>query len=84
MFLLLPIHMANAQSNPIEDMSNAQTFVDQALEKAIVGNLSEADQFFQQFKKTWRQIEEGVKEEMNGIFRCRGKAKQLDKWLNQS
>jgi len=64
LLLLLAIGIHNpvlASGNSSEDMKKAEVSVDQAIEFASSGNLSEAEKAYDQFNQTWREIEEGIK-----------------------
>jgi high-affinity iron transporter len=52
---------AMAAGSPSEDIKKAEVSVDQAIDFASKGNLSEAEKAYDQFNKTWRQIEDGIK-----------------------
>ncbi|AZU62498.1 FTR1 family iron permease [Neobacillus mesonae] len=52
---------AMAAGNSSEDILKADESVDRAIDLASQGNLAEAEKTYDQFNKTWRKIEEGVK-----------------------
>lgn len=52
---------AMAAGSPSEDIKKAEVSVDQAIDFASKGDLSEAEKAYDQFNKTWRQIEDGIK-----------------------
>ncbi|CRK81511.1 FTR1 family iron permease [Neobacillus massiliamazoniensis] len=52
---------ALAAGNSSADLKNAEASVDQAIDYASKGDLAEAQKAFDQFNKTWRQIETGIK-----------------------
>src|SRR4051812_7164400 len=58
-----------AAGNATEDIKKAQTSVDQAIDSASQGNLSEAEKAYNRFDKTWRQIEGGIKKESATAYR---------------
>ena len=53
-----PVFAAGSSS---EDITKAGEFVDQAIDFASKGNLSDSEKAYDQFNKTWRQIEDGIK-----------------------
>lgn len=61
-----PTLAANSSS---VDLKNAEISVDQALQFASKGELSQAKKAYDQFNKNWRQIEEGIKEESSTAYR---------------
>ncbi|MEH7086468.1 FTR1 family protein [Neobacillus drentensis] len=72
LLLLLAIGIHNpvlASGNSSEDMKKAEESVDQAIEFASNGNLSEAEKAYDQFNQTWREIEEGIKEDSATAYR---------------
>lgn len=54
---------ALAEGTAKENMTKAEEFVTQALDLAKQGKLDEAKQAYKKFNSTWRDIEDGVKEE---------------------
>lgn len=52
---------AMAAGSPSEDINKAEVSVDQAIDFASKGDLLEAEKAYNQFNKTWRQIEDGIK-----------------------
>jgi high-affinity iron transporter len=50
-------------------MKKAEISIDQAIDFASKGNLTEAEKAYGQFNKTWRQIEEGIKEDSATAYR---------------
>ncbi|WHY85862.1 FTR1 family iron permease [Neobacillus novalis] len=52
---------AMAAGSPSVDIKKAEVSVDQAIDFASKGDLSEAEKAYDQFNKTWRQIEDGIK-----------------------
>ncbi|MED4784162.1 FTR1 family protein [Brevibacillus choshinensis] len=58
-----------AKSHAAQDMSNAEAFVAQAIQKAELGKLAEAKLSYQKFNETWREIEDGVKEESGKAYK---------------
>ncbi|WP_066060607.1 FTR1 family iron permease [Neobacillus soli] len=52
---------AMAAGSPSEDIKKAEVSIDQAIDFASKGNLSDAEKAYSQFNKIWRQIEEGIK-----------------------
>jgi len=58
-----------AEENSMEDMKKAEVSVDQALDFASKGDLSGAEKAYDQFNKTWRQIEEGIKADSATAYR---------------
>ncbi len=58
-----------ASLNSNEDMKKAKASVDQAIELASNGNLTESKKAYDQFNKTWRQIEEGIKSDSATAYR---------------
>lgn len=61
-----PIY-ANGDSS--QDVKKAEEFVNTAIEFASNGNLAEAEKSYDQFNKTWRTMEEGVKEHSHTAYR---------------
>ncbi|MGJ7912917.1 FTR1 family iron permease [Neobacillus sp. LXY-1] len=57
----LNIPSVTASGNSREDIKKAEVSIDQAIDFASHGNLPEAEKAYNQFNKTWRQIEEGIK-----------------------
>ncbi|MCM3571256.1 FTR1 family protein [Neobacillus mesonae] len=60
---------AMAAGDSTEDIKKAEAAVDQAIVLASKGNLSEAEKAYDQFNKTWREIEEGVKSDSAAAYR---------------
>ncbi|MFL6555823.1 MAG: FTR1 family protein, partial [Bacillus sp. (in: firmicutes)] len=64
LLLLLGLGLNNpvqAAGSSNDDIRKAEVSVDQAIDFASKGNLSEAEKSYDQFNKTWREIEEGIK-----------------------
>jgi len=59
----------NAAGNSSEDMKKAEVSVDKAINFASKGNLTEAQTAYEQFDKTWREIEDGIKAESAAAYR---------------
>src|SRR5689334_14139437 len=59
----------SAASNSSEDIKKAEVSVDHAIDFASKGNLSEAQKAYDQFNKTWREIEEGIKADSATAYR---------------
>lgn len=57
-----------AASQGTENMSKAQQYVDQSLELAKQGNLSEAQKIYQKFNDTWLEIESTVKSDSGQAY----------------
>lgn len=60
---------ALAAGNAKEDIMKAEESVNEAIGYAAEGNLSEAEKAYEQFNKTWREIEEGIKAESATAYR---------------
>jgi high-affinity iron transporter len=58
-----------AAGNSSQDIKKAEVSVDQAIEFATKGNLSDAQKAYDQFNKTWRQIEVGIKADSAAAYR---------------
>lgn len=58
-----------AAGSPSEDIKKAEIYVDQAIDAASKGNLSDAQKAYDQFNKNWLEIEEGVKEDSGTAYR---------------
>lgn len=58
-----------AAGNATEDIKKAEEPIDQAIDFASQGNLSEAQKAFDRFDKTWRQIEGGIKKDSATAYR---------------
>lgn len=70
LFIGIGIHTpVLATGNSSEEMKRAEVSVDQALEFASKGNLSEAEKAYDQFNQTWRKIEEGIKADSATAYR---------------
>ncbi|MEH7121266.1 FTR1 family protein [Neobacillus vireti] len=70
--LLLGIGLHNpvqAAGSSKEDIKKAEVSVDQAIDFASKGNLTEAEKSYEQFNKTWRLIEEGIKADSTTAYR---------------
>jgi len=70
--LLLGIGLHNpvqASGSSKEAIKKAEVSVDQAIDFASKGNLTEAEKSYEQFNKTWRMIEEGVKADSATAYR---------------
>ena len=52
---------ASAAGNATEDLKKAEQSIDTALQFAASGNLAEVQKAYDQFNKTWREIEPGIK-----------------------
>ncbi|MEH7419302.1 FTR1 family protein [Neobacillus drentensis] len=50
-----------AATSPSEDLKKAEVSIDQAIDSASKGDLSNAQNAYDQFNKTWIQIEDGIK-----------------------
>ncbi|ULT54476.1 FTR1 family iron permease [Neobacillus drentensis] len=60
---------ALADGNSKEEMKKANVSVDQAIDLASKGDLSGAKKAYDQFNKSWRQIEEGIKADSTTAYR---------------
>ncbi|MFK9094139.1 FTR1 family protein [Bacillus salipaludis] len=60
---------ALAAGNSSEEIKRAEVSVDQAIDFASKGNLSESEKAYDQFNKAWRQIEEGIKADSATAYR---------------
>ena len=60
---------ALADDNSKENMKMAKVSIDQAIDSATKGDLSAAEKAYDQFNKTWREIEEGIKAESTTAYR---------------
>lgn len=70
LFIGLVIHSpALAAGNSSTDLKNAETAVDQAINYASKGNLSEAQKAYNQFNEVWREIEDGIKEDSETAYK---------------
>ncbi len=58
-----------AAGSPSEDLKAAEGSVDQAIDDASKEDLAEAEKAYDQFNKTWRQIEGGIKGESATAYR---------------
>src|SRR3954449_12763861 len=58
-----------AAGSSSEDINKAVEFVDQAIDLASKGNLSDSEKAYDQFNKTWRQIEDGIKADSATAYR---------------
>ena len=58
-----------AAGNSNDDMRKAQKFVDKAIEYTSSGNLPEAQKSYDQFNKTWIEIEGGIKQDSTTAYR---------------
>ncbi|MEH7097252.1 FTR1 family iron permease [Neobacillus vireti] len=63
------LNPALAVGNSKEDMKKAEVSVDQAIDLASKGDLSGAEKAYDQFNKSWRQIEEGIKADSATAYR---------------
>jgi high-affinity iron transporter len=64
LFIGLVIHSpALAAGSSSIELKNAEAAVDQAINFASKGNLSEAQKAYDQFNQSWRKIEDGIKED---------------------
>ncbi|SDN47408.1 FTR1 family protein [Bacillus sp. OK048] len=61
-----PVFAAGSSS---DDINKAGEFIDQAIDFASKGNLSDSEKGYDQFNKTWREIEEGIKEDSATAYR---------------
>jgi high-affinity iron transporter len=61
-----PVLAAGSSS---EDIKKAEVSIDQAIDFASKGNLSDAQKSYDEFNKTWRQIEEGIKGDSATAYR---------------
>ncbi|PLS09474.1 FTR1 family iron permease [Neobacillus cucumis] len=61
-----PVFAAESSST---ELKTAETAIDQALNAASNGNLSEAQKQYDLFNKTWREIEEGIKADSATAYR---------------
>src|SRR5690242_20052776 len=72
LLLIMGINVHNpvlAAGNSNEDMTRAEVYVNQAIDLASKGDLSGAEKAYDQFNKTWRQIEEGIKADSATAYR---------------
>jgi high-affinity iron transporter len=60
---------AFAAGDSAKDLKKAEGYINTAIESASGGNLTEAENAYDQFNKTWRIIEEGVKEHSHTAYR---------------
>ena len=60
---------AMAAGNSSEDIRKADESVNLAIDLASQGNLAEAEKAYDQFNKTWRKIEDGVKADSATAYR---------------
>ncbi|WP_391201578.1 FTR1 family iron permease [Psychrobacillus sp. L4] len=60
---------ALAKGNSGEDLKKAEESIDKAIELASKGNLLEAKKAYDEFNKTWREIEEGIKSDSVVAYR---------------
>lgn len=60
---------ALAAGNSSEDIKKAEGSIDKAIDFAAKGNLSEAQKEYDQFDNTWRQIEQGIKDDSTSAYR---------------
>ncbi|MFP5111877.1 FTR1 family iron permease [Bacillaceae bacterium C204] len=58
-----------ATGNSSEEMKQAEESVDQAIKYASKGDLTAAEKAYDQFNKTWRKIEEGIKADSATAYR---------------
>jgi high-affinity iron transporter len=58
-----------AAENSKDDIKQAEQSVDKAIDFTANGNLTEAQKAYDQFYKTWRQIEEGIKADSATAYR---------------
>lgn len=58
-----------AASSSSESIMEAEKSIDKAIEFASENNLSEAEAAYNQFNKTWREIEEGIKKDSATAYR---------------
>src|SRR5690349_1776081 len=61
-----PVYAAGSTG---EDLKKAEVSVDQAIDAASKGNLSDAQKAYDQFNKNWRGIEEGIKGDSATAYR---------------
>lgn len=69
LFSIMIPFLANAQSPAIDNLKKAEKSVDQALQFAKQGQMDKAKDSYQQFRDTWANIEDGVKEESSNAYR---------------
>ncbi|WP_051591312.1 FTR1 family iron permease [Bacillus sp. UNC438CL73TsuS30] len=70
LILVFGVHTTvSAAGNSSEDIKKAEVSVDKAIDYASKGNLSEAQKAYDQFNKTWREIEEGIKADSATAYR---------------
>jgi high-affinity iron transporter len=60
---------AFAASNSKDDVTKAEEFIDKAIEYTSNGNLTDAQKAYDQYDKTWREIEGGVKGDSAAAYR---------------
>lgn len=58
-----------AAGNSKDDIRKAEEFVDKAIEYTSSGNLPEAQKSYDQFNKTWIEIEGGIKQDSTTAYR---------------
>ncbi|MBL0385670.1 FTR1 family protein [Tumebacillus sp. ITR2] len=66
---LLAPTAAHATDKAVADLKQAEQLVEQALNQANQGQLPEADQTYQQFRKLWLQIETGIKTDSSQAYK---------------
>ncbi|OIK15624.1 iron permease [Bacillus sp. MUM 116] len=59
----------SAAGNSSEDIKRAEVSIDQAIDFASKGDLEKAKKSYDQFNKSWREIEEGIKAESATAYR---------------
>jgi hypothetical protein len=59
----------SASGNSSQGIKNAVESVDSAIQYTVNGNLTEAQNAYDQFNKTWREIEVGIKEHSHTAYR---------------
>lgn len=59
----------SAAENPAGDLKKAEESVDKAIDLASKGNLSESQKSYNQFSKSWLQMEDGIKADSTAAYR---------------
>jgi high-affinity iron transporter len=67
-FTLFAPVATQAADQATADVTKAEQLVEQALQQANQGKLEDAKQTYQQFRKTWLQIEDGVKKDSSKAY----------------